>query len=124
MAGAPSGARKRKQTQKHNTPVITLDPSIQEARQANNSEMIQWFARTVLQQVEAKKQYRKKPRILNALHNRWLLSCTYMEDVTRTHLFTIASTYQCDCLGVRGMHHIRGLRSLYDEASGAKQAYH
>ena len=37
---------------------------------------------------------------------------------------TIASTYQRDSLGVRGVHHIRGLRSLYVKALGAKQAYH
>ena len=47
-----------------------------------------------------------------------------MEDLTRTHLRTIASTYQCDSLGVRGMHLIRGLRSFYDKALGAKEAYH
>ena len=72
----------------------------------------------------AKKQSHKKSRTLNVLHNRWLRIRTYMEDLARAHLRTIANTYQCESLGVRSMHHIRGLRSLHDKASGAKQAYH
>ena len=61
MVTSPSGARKRKRTPEHNTPVIDVDLWIQEARQANDSEVIQWFTRTVLHQLEAKTQnYKKK----------------------------------------------------------------
>ena len=42
----------------------------------------------------------------------------------RAHLRTIGNIYLCESLGVRSMHNIRGLRSLYDKAWQANQAYH
>ena len=124
MVGAPNGARKRKRTREHNTPVVDVDLWLQQTRQANDLHAIQWFTRTFLQQGVAKKQNHKKSRTLNVLHNRWLRICTYMEDLARAHLRTVASTYERKSLGVQSMRHIRGLRSLYDQASRAKQAYH
>ena len=62
--------------------------------------------------------------MLNVLHYRWRRICTYVENLARTHLRTISSTCQRESLGVQSMHHIRWLRSLYDKAQRAKQAYH
>ena len=47
MFGAQSGARKRKRIHEQNTPVMDVEHWIQEARQANNLEAIQWFTRTI-----------------------------------------------------------------------------
>ena len=57
------------------------------------------------------------------LHKWWLMRLIQMEDLAWTHLCTVTNHYQRDSLRVRVLQHIRGLRALYDGASGAKQEY-
>ena len=76
-------------------PVSDVDPWLQEAQQANDSEAMQWFTRTVLRHVEVREQNHKRPITLNVLHIRRLRFCIYMENLTWTDLHTIANTYQC-----------------------------
>ena len=49
---------------------------------------------------------------------------TYGGPRSDTFAYTVTNHYQRDSLGAEVMQHIRVLRSLYDSASGAKQAYH
>ena len=42
----------------------------------------------------------------------------------RSASYATRSSYRRESPGAQSMHHIRGLRSLYDKASRAKQAYH
>ena len=95
MIEAPSGSRKHKRTHEQNTPFFDVDLWLYEARQINNSEAIQWFTRTILQQGEARKQNHKKPRMLNVPHNRWLQICTCMEDLAWANLPTTTNHLGC-----------------------------
>ena len=94
MVRAPTGAGKRKRIHEQNTPVMDVDLWLLEVRQASDSDAIQWFTRTILQPGEVGEQVRKRPRMLNVLHQRWLRLGAYAEHLARTHLRTIANTYQ------------------------------
>ena len=104
-------------------PIIDVDTWLQETRQAHDEDTVRRVTRTVLHQAPVTQPSHKKPRALNVLHVRWssLLSC--MEELARRHLHTTTHPYHYAVSYAHAMKHLRHLRSLYDSACAAKQAY-
>ena len=125
MVGAPtSQTRKRKHGTPHDQPVVDVDTWLQEARQASDSDAVQWFTRTILHQATTTTQPCKRPRTLNAKHHRWITTLNSMEDLTRKHLRTTTHAYAYATTCAHAMNHLRDLESLYDSAIRAKRCYH
>ena len=123
--GAPIGQTwKRKSSTPHDQSVIDVDTWLQEARQASDSDAVQWFTHTMLHRATTMTQPCKRPRTLNALHNRWTTTLNYMEDLTRKHLRAMTHAYIYATTCAHTMKHLRDRSSLYGRAIKAKRCYH
>ena len=125
MVGAPTGqTRKRKRSIPHDQPVIDVDTWLQEARQANDSDAVQWFTRTILHRATTTKQQCKRPKTLNALHNRRTTTLKCMENLARKHLRATKAVYKYATACAHAIKQLHDLRSMYDSAIRAKRCYH
>ena len=71
VVGAPSGwSRKRKRSNEHDLLVVGVDTWLQEACQANDTEAVRWFTRTILHQTTTTAHSCKRPRWLRAYRMR------------------------------------------------------
>ena len=62
-------------------------------------------------------------RSLNMLHNRWVATLNCLEYLTRRHPRATTHAYKYATASTHAMKHLRDLRSLYDNALGAKRSY-
>ena len=88
----------RNQRDEPSPTVIDTETWLQEARQANHLDAMQWFTRTILQQTYTNVHSRKRSRTLNSLHAQWGALLTRMEEPTRRHPRKATQTSQATSL--------------------------